>query len=98
MTENKNIQGVIFDLQKYSIRDGPGIRTAVFLKGCPLRCAWCQNPESIKPGPEILRHTGRAGRRIAGRSVAVAEVMKEIEKARIFYDLSGGGVTFSGGE
>lgn len=96
----KKIRGIIFDLQKYSIRDGPGIRTTVFLKGCPLCCAWCQNPESMKPGAQKLpaRSVRRFPRRIAGRPVSVAEVMREIEKDRIFYDLSGGGATFSGGE
>ncbi len=47
-------RGVIFDIQGYSIHDGPGIRTTVFLKGCPLRCAWCQNPESHRFLPEVL--------------------------------------------
>ncbi len=45
--------GMVFDIQKFSIHDGPEIRTTVFLKGCPLRCLWCHNPESQKPGPEI---------------------------------------------
>ncbi len=47
-------QGFIFNIQRYSIHDGPGIRTTVFLKGCPLRCFWCQNPESQAPNPEIF--------------------------------------------
>jgi len=100
MKTKKNIQGIIFDLQKYSIRDGPGIRTTVFFKGCPLHCAWCQNPEGIKPGTEKLsgQSSRRYPRRIAGKPVSVPEVMKEIDKDRIFYDLSGGGATFSGGE
>ena len=46
--------GRVFDIQRFSIHDGPGIRTAVFFKGCPLRCAWCHNPESQRPGPELL--------------------------------------------
>lgn len=95
-----NIRGIIFDLQKYSIRDGPGIRTTVFFKGCPLGCAWCQNPESLKPGPEKIsaRSSRLRPRRYAEKPVTVAEVMKEIKQDRIFYDLSGGGATFSGGE
>lgn len=46
--------GLVFNIQKYSVHDGPGIRTTVFLKGCPLRCQWCHNPESIGPRPEII--------------------------------------------
>ena len=46
--------GRVFDIQRFSLHDGPGIRTAVFFKGCPLRCAWCHNPESQRPGPELL--------------------------------------------
>ncbi len=49
-----NSEGVIFNIQRYSIHDGPGIRTTVFLKGCPLKCFWCQNPESQNHKPEIL--------------------------------------------
>jgi pyruvate formate lyase activating enzyme len=51
---NKASQGIVFNIQRYSIHDGPGIRTTVFLKGCPLRCYWCQNPESQRKKPEIL--------------------------------------------
>ena len=47
-------EGIIFNIQRYSIHDGPGIRSTVFLKGCPLRCKWCSNPESINPSPEIF--------------------------------------------
>jgi pyruvate formate lyase activating enzyme len=54
MPENEaEVKGIIFNIQRYSIQDGPGIRTTVFLKGCPLRCAWCSNPESQSPEPEI---------------------------------------------
>ena len=51
---NGNQTGIIFNIQRYSIHDGPGIRSTVFLKGCPLRCKWCSNPESINPYPEIF--------------------------------------------
>jgi pyruvate formate lyase activating enzyme len=74
----------VFDLQRFSIHDGPGIRTTVFLEGCPLRCAWCQNPEAF-------RH-GRAP------ALTAREVIDEVEKDRAFYDASGGGLTLSGGE
>ena len=51
--EKTNPSSIVFDIQRFSIHDGPGIRTLIFFKGCSLRCAWCQNPESIKPKPEI---------------------------------------------
>lgn len=54
MSVTSDVKGWVFDIQRYSIHDGPGIRTTVFLKGCPLRCLWCDNPESQKPVPEIL--------------------------------------------
>src|SRR5512137_1310828 len=47
-------KGLIFNVQKYSVHDGPGIRTTVFLKGCPLCCSWCHNPEGISPQPELV--------------------------------------------
>jgi len=56
-TEN-NRAGIIFNIQRYSIHDGPGIRTTVFIKGCPLRCYWCQNPESQERQPEIFLKKG----------------------------------------
>jgi pyruvate formate lyase activating enzyme len=129
--------GVCFDIQRYSIHDGPGIRTTVFLKGCPLRCPWCHNPESWSPVPQIrvfearcihcgactaacplgiadgprlpdsesCLHCGRCAeacptgtRQLVGRQLTVAEVFEVVERDRPFYDESGGGVTFSGGE
>ena len=62
-------QGIIFNIQRYSIHDGPGIRTTVFLKGCPLRCLWCQNPESQILKPEIFLDRGRCTR--CGKCMAV---------------------------
>ncbi|MBN2415570.1 glycyl-radical enzyme activating protein [bacterium] len=100
-------QGIIFDIKKYSLHDGPGIRTTVFLKGCPLACWWCHNPESQIEGPFAVTYPGHKqdfytraedGQSKLGRTMTVPEVMAELEKDRLFYDESGGGVTFSGGE
>jgi len=133
-------QGLIFNIQKFSLHDGPGIRTTVFMKGCPLRCEWCCNPESVKIHPEIMLFDMRCikcGQCIAacpkgaitivdekkiinwekcdqcqkcaevcpsggietiGKYISCDELVKEIEKDRQFYNSSGGGVTFSGGE
>lgn len=132
------LRGRIFDLQRYSIRDGPGIRTTVFLKGCPLRCGWCQNPESQEPEPEAVFFPARCigcgacapscargaispatrrpdpaqcvrcgdcvetcpsgARQILGRDVAVDELLDEAARDLPFFEESGGGITFSGGE
>ena len=134
-------KGIIFDVKRYAIYDGPGIRTTLFLKGCSLRCQWCHNPEGIESKPEIMLRPSRCAKEcnecvsicpqdaiskdgntieidkakcdlcrkcedvcvyealeVVGREVAVQEVMEEIEKDRIFFDESGGGITFSGGE
>jgi pyruvate formate lyase activating enzyme len=132
--------GIIFDIERFSIHDGPGIRSTVFFKGCPLNCWWCHNPESQAPEQEMWywsRRCIRCGaclqacspgaislsgdlmitdetlctacgdcvqacqaeaREMVGRRVTAAEVMVEVEKDIVFYDESGGGVTFSGGE
>ena len=50
----EDIKGTIFDIKKFAIHDGPGIRTTVFFKGCPLQCWWCHNPEALQPGPELV--------------------------------------------
>jgi len=134
------INGIVFDIKKFSIHDGPGIRTTVFFKGCPLSCWWCHNPESQASEPELVFWESRCircgtcqavcvqgaiswdgdvistdgenctlcgdcvavcyaeAREIAGREMTVAQVMTEIERDIPFYDESGGGVTFSGGE
>lgn len=139
--EKKSVKGLIFDIKRYSIHDGPGIRTTFFLKGCPLSCWWCHNPEGISPRPVLLRHAGRcigcgkcvkvcprgawsrdehgalhydrdacvlcgkcaavcpsAAIEIAGREITPEEVLLEAKKDVPFFDESGGGVTFSGGE
>lgn len=132
--------GLVFDVQRYSIHDGPGIRTSVFFKGCPLTCWWCHNPESrgrsafvhytpdrclacgecVQTCPrgaltlidgrvvtDVDRCDGRAScvrvcpseaRQLIGRQVTVEELLEEIEEDRLYYEESGGGVTFSGGE
>ncbi len=89
-------RGRIFDIQRYSIHDGKGIRTIVFLKGCVLRCRWCCNPESQEFGIQTMMVDGKP--KTVGRDVTVAEVMETVEKDRAYYRRSGGGLTLSGGE
>ena len=94
---NLNVTGRIFNIQRFSIHDGPGVRTIVFLKGCPLRCKWCCNPESQSYKFETIVTAGVS--KNVGRDVSVGEVMAEIEKDRTYYRRSTwGGVTLSGGE
>jgi pyruvate formate lyase activating enzyme len=134
------MKGLVFNIQRFSVNDGPGIRTTVFLKGCPLHCKWCHNPESISPDEQLVLRADRCvrcgecftlcknhavrrvdgsfstvrdvcvecgecievcnaeAREIAGKEMTEAEVMKEVEKDVIFYEQSGGGASFSGGE
>jgi pyruvate formate lyase activating enzyme len=141
MKNSANSTGVVFNIQRFSIHDGPGIRTTVFLKGCPLKCVWCSNPESQEPGPQLMVRNVKCvgcgqcaeacpagaialreaeGRRIdwdrcdqclkcvaaclyasltaIGTRMSVVEIVEEVEKDRIFYKNSSGGVTVSGGE
>jgi len=132
--------GLVFDIKRYAINDGPGIRVTIFLKGCPLSCRWCHNPESISPkvqkmyteskcigcgqcidicpvkaceltdegvitNQELCDSCGQCAEvcpakatEMSGRHESVAELLKVIEAERPFFDQSGGGVTFSGGE
>ncbi|MDO5311742.1 MAG: glycyl-radical enzyme activating protein, partial [Clostridia bacterium] len=122
------MKAMIFDIQRNSFVDGPGIRTTVFLKGCNLRCKWCHNPESHSSLPQMMYYKNKCtgcgkcrevcpynltrcdlcgkctiycphdARRICGREYSVDEVFDEVIKDKIFYETSGGGVTFSGGE
>ncbi len=76
--------GHVFEIREFTLHDGPGPRTTVFLQGCPLRCTWCHNPEGQDFG--------------GGREMSVDEVVAEVMRTADFLAMSGGGVTFSGGE
>lgn len=91
-----SVCGRIFDIQKFSLHDGPGIRTIVFLKGCALRCRWCCNPESQEYAIQEMTLAGKT--RTVGRDVTVDEVLSEVRKDRVYYRRSFGGMTLSGGE
>lgn len=132
--------GLIFDIKKYAINDGPGIRVTIFFKGCPLHCAWCHNPESISSDVQKMYNPDKCigcrscvevcpenacqitpegivtnkklctgcgqcadicptkATEMSGRRITAEEVTEIVEKERVFFDESGGGVTFSGGE
>ncbi len=133
--------GLISHVQKYSTKDGPGIRDTVFFKGCSLRCLWCSNPELIRPHPELLYTRSKCvscgvcidacpqgalyfdsdnfiiidrekctacgecaavcpegALEMIGKEITVDELTAELLKDKVFYQTSGGGVTFSGGE
>jgi pyruvate formate lyase activating enzyme len=137
------MKGLIFDIKRFAVHDGPGIRTTIFFKGCPLRCAWCHNPEGISKEPELMLFPSRCAKvcracvkaapkgaiakkggrvavdrsfrgaggmaraaeaclydalRLVGRTVSVGDLVAEVAKDRAFFETSGGGVTFSGGE
>ncbi len=104
-------QPLILDIKRHVLEDGPGIRTTVFFKGCNLHCPWCHNPDAIDPAPEIAfypRDCSRCGDcagvcpsqalRLLGRHYEVEELLEIILRDRMFYAVSGGGVTLSGGE
>jgi len=84
--------GIIFNIQRFSVHDGPGIRATVFFKGCPLGCWWCHNPESKSFDIEDING------KTLGKKYTVDELFTEIEKDRVFFEESKGGITFSGGE
>lgn len=95
MNDNQ-VKGRIFDIQRYSIHDGRGIRTIVFLKGCVLRCRWCCNPESQNYAIETMKT--QDGVKTMGRDVTVEEALAVVERDRGYYRRSNGGITLSGGE
>lgn len=90
------LTGTVFDIREFTVHDGPGIRTTVFLKGCPLRCSWCHNPEGISPKPETMESA--LGKRTVGRSYTSQELASVLNRDAEILSDSGGGVTFSGGE
>lgn len=98
------MQAIVFDIKRYAVHDGPGIRTSIFFKGCPLRCLWCHNPESYKAGIETICQNKRLGdievadETEIGKIYCLDQLVSEIENDQLFFDESGGGVTFSGGE
>ncbi|MEJ8734446.1 glycyl-radical enzyme activating protein [Mediterraneibacter sp. ICN-202921] len=96
MEEYLQTKGRIFDIQRYSIHDGTGIRTIVFLKGCVLRCRWCCNPESQEYQIQTMFVQGKP--KVIGEDVTVGEVMETVLKDRPYYRRTGGGLTLSGGE
>lgn len=98
------MKALIFDIKRFAVHDGPGIRVTVFFKGCSMSCWWCHNPEGISHEPEdYIKEINMDGKKIcetgrAGQWITLEDLMKEVEKDRIFMENSGGGVTFSGGE
>ena len=98
------MKGLIFDIRHYAVHDGPGIRTTVFMKGCPLACHWCHNPESRLASAEPIITKRRIGEKVfdetetVGNRMTPHEVLQEVKKSGLFFDESGGGITFSGGE
>jgi pyruvate formate lyase activating enzyme len=93
----KNVStGTIFDIKEFAIHDGPGIRVTVFMKGCPLMCSWCHNPEGISPEPQVIQRAD--GERVVGKTYSPAELANFINSKKDILKANDGGVTFSGGE
>ena len=94
----------IFDIKHFAVHDGPGIRQTVFFKGCPLNCWWCHNPESQEINPEKYIRVNKLDEKefkkeiTIGYKISVEKLYKTIASDQIFFEESGGGVTFSGGE
>lgn len=89
-------KGIIFSIEEFAINDGPGIRTTVFLKGCPLRCAWCHNPEGLSFAPQVMH--SHEGDRICGEEYTAQTLAARLLKDREFFAMNDGGVTVTGGE
>ena len=88
--------GILFSIEEFAVNDGPGIRTTVFLKGCPLRCMWCHNPEGQNPHPQPLTKQGKT--QVCGYSIDAEELAPKLLRDEDLFRDSGGGVTFTGGE
>ncbi len=88
--------GTVFDIKEFTLHDGPGIRTTVFMKGCPLSCSWCHNPEGQSMQPQIIRSP--AGERLAGQEYSAGELAALLNRQVDIFRANEGGVTFSGGE
>lgn len=89
-------QGIVSDIRELTLHDGPGVRTTVFLKGCPLRCSWCHNPEGISPRPQAIG--AGVHRRVVGRHYEAADLVALLNRQAAILTANGGGITFSGGE
>jgi len=92
------IKACIFNIQRFSLHDGPGIRTSIFFKGCPLQCSWCSNPESQNKTPEPIWDNVKKKEITTGEYVTVEDLMAVIRKDVDYYRESQGGVTVTGGE
>jgi pyruvate formate lyase activating enzyme len=88
--------GIVFDIKEFTVHDGPGVRTTVFLKGCPLVCMWCHNPEGQSFQPQVIRSL--SGERVAGREFSAKELASLLNEQATILRTNGGGITFSGGE
>jgi pyruvate formate lyase activating enzyme len=88
--------GFVFDIKEFAVHDGPGIRATIFLKGCPLRCSWCHNPEGQLPAPQMMHRS--SGDRLVGEQYTSFGLAELLNRQAAILSSNGGGVTFSGGE